>query len=422
MENIKKEIKQGIKLHMIKSEKFKTNLIAIFITSELTRENITKNALISSILRRGTKNMTSQEEISKQMEEMYGAAFDCGLEKIGDNQVLKFYIETVNDNYLPNISENILEESLAKIIEIVFNPYTENNEFKKEYVEQEKNNIQKIIEGKIDSKSRYAFDRCIEEMYKNEPYGLYKYGYIEDLENLNGKNLYEYYKQLIQNGKIDIFVSGLIDEKIERAIKENENIKKLQEREAKYNVPITLEKESKEENIVTESMDVSQGKLVIGLDVNIENPELRYDALVYNAILGGTANSKLFQNVREKANLAYVASSNYMRHKGNIIINCGIDIENYEKALDLIRIQIQDMQNGEFSDEDIKNVKTGIVDTIKTIKDEQDTQISYYFSQELCNENVTIDDYIKKVENVTKENIINIANKVSINTIYFLKN
>lgn len=422
MENIKKEIKQGIKLHMIKSNKFKTNLIAIFITSELTRENITKNALISSILRRGTKNMTSQEEISKQMEEMYGASYDCGLEKIGDNQVLKFYIETINDNYLPDTKENLLNKSLEKILEIVFNPYTENNEFKKEYVEQEKKNIQKIIEGKIDSKARYAFDRCIEEMYKNEPYGLYKFGYIEDLEKLDGKNLYDYYQQLIQNGKIDIFISGLIDEKIEKVVEQNENIKKLQAREAKYNVPITLQKAKKEEKTVTESMDITQGKLIIGLDVNIEKPELRYDTLVYNAILGGTANSKLFQNVREKEHLAYVASSNYMRHKGNIIINCGIDIENYEKALDLIRVQIQDMKNGEFSDEDMDNVKTGIIDTIKTVKDEQDTQISYYFSQELCKEDVTIDEYVKKIENVTKENIINIANKVSINTIYFLKN
>lgn len=365
--------------------------------------------------------MTSQEEISKQMEEMYGASFDCGLEKIGDNQVLKFYIETVNDSYLPENTENILNKSIEKILEVVLNPYIENNGFKEEYVEQEKKNIKKIIEGKIDNKSRYAIDRCIEEMYKNEPYGLYKFGYIEDLDKIDRKNLYEYYKQLIKNSKIDIFVSGLIDEKIEDLIVQNENVKILQERKAKYNIPRTVQKQTEKENVVTESMEVSQGKLVIGLDVNLDNPELRYDALLYNAILGGTANSKLFQNVREKANLAYVASSNYMRHKGNIFINCGIDIENYEKALNLIRKQMEEMKNGNFSEDDIINVKKGIIDTIKTLKDEQDTQISYYFSQELCDENVTIDEYITKVEKVTKEDIINIANKISINTIYFLK-
>lgn len=421
MENIKKEVKQGINLHMIKSDKFKTNLIAVFLTTKLSRENITKNALISSVLRRGSKNMTSQEEISKQMEEMYGAGFDCGLDKIGDNQVLKFYIETINDNFLPENTENILNIAIEKILEIVFNPYIENNRFKKEYIEQEKNNIKNIIEGKIDNKSRYSIDRCVEEMYKNEPYGLYKYGYIGDLENIDGENLYKYYEQLIQNCKIDIFVSGLIDEKIENLVEQNENIKKLQEREGKYNIPITLEKTIEEEKVVTESMDVSQGKLVIGLDVNLDNPELRYDTLIYNGILGGTANSKLFQNVREKANLAYVASSSYLRHKGNIFINCGIDIENYDKALKLIREQIDDMKKGEFTEEDITKVKKGIIDTIKTIKDEQDTQITYYFSQELCKENVSIDEYIKKIDNITKNNIVDIANRVSINTIYFLR-
>lgn len=421
MENIKREIKQGINLHMIKSDKFKTNLIAVFLTTELSRENITKNALISSVLRRGSKNMPSQEEISKQMEEMYGAGFDCGLDKIGDNQALKFYIETVNDNFLPDNTEQILNNSIEKILEIVFNPYIENNGFKKEYIEQEKNNIKNIIEGKIDNKSRYSIDRCIEEMYKGEPYGLYKYGYIEDLENIDGENLYKYYQQLIQNCKIDIFVSGLIDENIANLIEQNENIKKLQEREGKYNIPITLEKETKEEKIVTESMDVAQGKLVIGLDVNLGDPSLRYDTLIYNGILGGTANSKLFQNVREKANLAYVASSTYLRHKGNIFINCGIDIGNYEKALKLIREQIDDMKKGEFTEEDIEKVKKGIIDTIKTIKDEQDTQITYYFSQELCKENVSIDEYINKIKNIKKSNIVDIANKININTIYFLR-
>lgn len=421
MENIKREIKQGINLHMIKSDKFKTNLIAVFLTTELSRENITKNALISSVLRRGSKNMPSQEEISKQMEEMYGAGFDCGLDKIGDNQALKFYIETVNDNFLPDNTEQILNNSIEKILEIVFNPYIENNGFKKEYIEQEKNNIKNIIEGKIDNKSRYSIDRCIEEIYKGEPYGLYKYGYIEDLENIDGENLYKYYQQLIQNCKIDIFVSGLIDENIANLIEQNENIKKLQEREGKYNIPITLEKETKEEKIVTESMDVVQGKLVIGLDVNLGDPSLRYDTLIYNGILGGTANSKLFQNVREKANLAYVASSTYLRHKGNIFINCGIDIGNYEKALKLIREQIDDMKKGEFTEEDIEKVKKGIIDTIKTIKDEQDTQITYYFSQELCKENVSIDEYINKIENIKKSNIVDIANKININTIYFLR-
>lgn len=422
MEYKQTELKKGIKLHTINNDKFKTNLIAVFLTTKLTRENVTKNAVISATLRRGSKTMPTQEEISKQMEEMYGASFDCGLDKTGDNQVLKFYLETINDTFLPTNGEDMLKNSLQRLLEIVLNPYTEKESFKEQYVEQEKNNIKQRIEGKIDNKASYSKDRCIEEMYKEEPFGLYRIGYVEDLQKIDGKNLYEYYKQLIDTCKIDIFVSGIVNDDIVSIVKENENIIKLKDRTPDFIMPKELNKELPEkENIVTESMKVTQGKLIVGLNVSIDNEDLKYDALIYNSILGGSPNSKMFQNVREKANLAYVASSSYMRYKNNIFINCGIEIGNYEKALKLIKKQIEDMRNGEFTEEDIDNAKKGIIATIKTIDDEQDTEITYYLGQELTDNRISIDDYMARIEKVTKQDILNIAKNVGIHTIYFLK-
>ena len=421
MEHEVKEIKKGIKFHILNTDKFKTNLFAIFLSVGLNRENVTKNALVSMLLRRGSKTMKSQEEISKKMEELYGASFDCGLDKTGNNQVLKFYIESINDNYLPEHNENTLKTVIDSLLEIVFDPYIENEGFKKEYLEQEKNNVRQRIEGKIDNKARYSLERCIEEMYKDEPYGLYKFGYIEDLDSINEKKLYEYYIDLINTCKIDIFLSGNLSEDLDKIIEGNENIKKLKEREPKFEIPKIPEKREIKENIITESMEVTQGKLVIGLNVNIDNDEEKYTTLMYNSILGGSANSKLFQNVREKAHLAYVASSTYYRFKSIIFINSGIEISNYDKALELIRKQIEEMKNGNFTEEEIENSKKGIIAAINTIDDEQDTGITYYFGQELSNSNVSEEEYIKKIENINKKDIVDIANKVQINTIYFLK-
>ena len=421
MEHKLKEIKKGIKLHVLETDKFKTNLIAVFLSKKLDRENVTKNALISMLLRRGSKNITIQEEISKKMEELYGASFDCGLDKTGDNQVLKFYVETVNDKYLPKHDENILKIAIQSLFDIVFNPYVEDGGFKKEYVEQEKNTLEKRINGKKDNKSIYAINRCIEEMYKDKPYGLYRYGYVEDLNKIDEKGLYEYYKDLINSCKIDIFISGNSDDDIEKMIENDDNIKGLKEREAQYVVPNIEKEDNIEEKTVDEAMEVSQGKLVLGLNVNIDNDEEKYIALMYNNIFGGSANSKLFQNVREKAHLAYVASSNYYRYKNIIILNSGIEISNYEKALKLIKEQIEEMKNGNFTEEEIENSKKGIIAAIKTISDEQDTGITYYFGQELSKANVSEEEYIKKIENITKEDIVNLANKVKVNTIYFLK-
>ena len=152
----------------------------------------------------------------------------------------------------------------------------------------------------------------------------------------------------------------------------------------------------------------------------MKNEEQKYDALLYNAILGGSASSKMFQEVREKASLAYTASSSYVRYKSNIFIRCGIEIKNYKKAIEIIKKQLEDMKNGIFTDEDIENAKKGIISSIKSIDDEQDTEITYFFGQELTNNKITLEEYIKKIQNISKENIIKIANDAQINTIYFL--
>lgn len=418
-----KEIKQGVTLHTINTNNFKTNLYAVFLATPLTRENVTLNALLTAVLRRGTNSMKSQDIISKKLEEMYGASFDCGIDKTGDNHIIKFYLEAISEEFLPE-KEEITEKCLDILFDIVFNPLIENEGFKEEYIQGEKENLKQIIEGKIDNKGIYALDRCREEMFKGKPYGLYKFGYVEDLEKITAKSLYEYYKTLIDNCKIDIFFSG-IDEKnnIEEIVINNEKIKNIVPREPKYivNTEKTELVEVKDIINVQDHMQVNQGKLVIGLTVNADESDSKYTASVYNAILGGGANSKLFQNVREKNGLAYTAGSNYVRQKNTIFIRCGIEISNYEKAVYTIKEQLNDMKNGNFEEVDIENAKNLIIESIKSIPAEQDTEITYYYGQELSDTSTSIDEYISKIQKQSKKDIINLAQNVSINTIYFLR-
>ena len=415
---------EGIKIHKIETNQFKTNLYAVFLATPLKRENVTKDALIAAVLRRGTKNIISQDKISKELEEMYGASFDCGIEKTGDNHIIKFYLEALNEEFLPEKDE-LTQKCINILLDIVTNPFVENNGFKQEYVDGEKENLKQIINGKIDNKARYSLDRCVEEIFKGEPYGLYKYGYVEDLEKITPQNLYEYYKELIKNCKIDIYYSGIFDndnteKNIEKRLQENN----IEPRNAKYviNNEMTEKKQKSETKTVEESMDVTQGKLVLGLQIDDNNKNSRFAASVYNAILGGGANSKLFQNVREKNSLAYTASSSYIRTKNVILVHCGIDIDKYEKALETIKEQIEDMKKGNFTDKDIEDAKKLIISSVKSISAEQDTEITYDYGQELSNEHTTIKDYQQNIEQVKREQIVDIANKININTIYFLKN
>lgn len=421
MEYKKQEIKKGINMHTIKTDSFKTDLISVFITTPLTKERVTQNAMIPMILRKGSKNLDNIEKINKNLEEMYGAEFNCGIDKTGDNQVLKFYLEIIDNKYLPT-QEDLLAKGINTLFELVFDPATENNAFKAEYVEAEKQKLRIIIEGKKDNKAKYAYLRCQEEMYKDKPFGLFKYGNIEDIETITPENLYEHYQKLLSECKIDIFISGNIEEtKVVEIIKNNESIKKIKEREPVYEV--TNNKiEKKEPKEIIEKADVTQGNLILGLSIEEESKKEKYVAVVYNSILGGSATSKMFQIVREKHSLAYTAASNYLRHKNSLFIRCGIEIENYEKTLNLIKEQIEDIKKGNFTDEDIENGKNGIISMIKSIPDEQDTGITYYLGQELSEYKMTFEEYEKEIKAVTKQEIIDFAGKVNIDTIYFLKN
>ena len=412
------ELKEGIKLHCINTEnKFKTNLISVFLTSDLSKESITKKALLLSVLRRGDNVLKSQNEINKKLEDLYGAELDCGVDKNGDNHVSKFYMETLNDKYTLNTT-NVLKESIDVLFDIILNPIIENGKFKEEYFGGEKENLKQIIEARKDNKRAYSTIRCIEEMYKDEPYGLYKYGYIEDLEKITNEDLYKTYNELINNAKIDIFVSGNIDEEVVKELI-SKKIDKLNARNYKIKKSSNNVEQIKTKTMI-ERTNVAQGNLNIGMKFNSKSQKDNINAAVYNAVLGGGANSKLFQNVREKASLAYSAGSMYIKTKDAMIIKCGIDPENYEKTLDIVKKQLEDMEDGKFALEDIEKAVELIVASYKSMQDEQDSEITYYFTKELNQDNMSVNDYIENIKKVSKEDIIDIAKKIKISTIYFL--
>lgn len=417
------DIKEGIRLHYIKTDKFKTNLMTLFLTIPLKRETVTSYALIPAVLRRGTKRLPTQEAISKELENMYGATFNCGIDKMGDQQVIKFYLETVNDQYLMQ-KEQLLKASIQQLLEIVLNPYQKDQGFDPDYVEGEKKNLKQIIEAKIDNKNLYAMNRCIEEMFQGYAYSLYKYGYTEDLSNIDAQKLYQDYQRLLQTAKIDIFLSGDFSyEEAKSCVCENSYIQGLQPRSMQDVLKKDNQRKKHEEiQYVQDTMDVTQGKLVIGMDVENAGEEKDcFSTIVYNTILGDSANSKLFQNVREKAHLAYTTRSNYSQLKQTIFIRAGIEIANYQKAYDIIQEQLEDMKQGKFTEDELKNAKNTIMSSIDAMEEEQDSEIIYYFGQELSQRFTTPAEYKERVQAIQREDVIRVANQMKINTVYFLK-
>ena len=399
-----------MKIKKIETKKFKTNVYALYLTIPLTKENVTYNALIPTVLKRGCEKYNNQLEISKKLEEMYDATFGIGITKVGNNEVLKFYLESLNNNYLPN-NEDLSKTSIEMLLNIVMKPYLVNGKFDDDYVEQEKENLKKVIESRKDNKDTYATNRLLEEMFKEEPYGLYKFGNIDEIDNITSEKLYEKYKELIKNSEKYLYIVGDV---------KNLNIES-------YNIDekeITISKEfpvkiSEKENIVKEQMDVTQGKLVIGL--NTPNNKQEVIAL-YNTILGKGANSKLFLNVREKEGLAYSVGSTYLKRNNAIIISTGIEVSKYNKAVEVIKNQLKDMEDGNITEKEMKDAKQFINAGLNLINESSENMIEYRFDKDLYNEEMDIEKYRKKIEEIKKEDIVKVAKQIKIDTIYFLGN
>jgi predicted Zn-dependent peptidase len=406
----------GIHLNLIQTDKFKSNLLSYYFIRPLAREEVTLNALIPLVLKRGTKDYPSSLEIEQEFENLYGASYSSTINKRGERHVLRFTAEWASEEYLKDAGHNIkVIEMLRKII---YEPFTEKDGFKKEYVNQEKDNHKNRIEGKINDKRSYALDRCLEEMCRYEKYSIYQLGYVEDLSSIDEKNLYDHYKNVLDTSEVEIFYVGNYNEEIEQYLIE----KNALQRESIISVPREIITNSvKQKNMVNEKLDINQGKLVIGYRTGIPFEDKLYNALlIASDILGGGPNSKLFKNVREAESLAYYVSSTILKYKSIMIVDGGIEFKNYHKTVDIINKQLEELKAGNFSSDDIEISKKAIKTSTESIRDSLFLISEFFLSQIIAKDNRTLEEVLNDFEDVTKDEIIEAASKIVIDTIYFL--
>jgi len=412
------QIGNGINLNLVKTDKFKSNLLSFYFLRPLTKEEATKNALLPLVLKRGTDEYKTNLEIQKKLEENYGANLSLAINKRGEKHVLRFTVETVSGEYVSN--KEYIYDVFNLLKSIIFNPLLEEGYFKKSYVDQEKENLKRKIESRINDKRSYAIDRCIEEMCKNERYSIYSLGNIEDLPKIDEKVLYNHYKDLIKTSPIEIFYVGHYDDNMVEYMKEMAKI----ERKNIISIPREqIIRGAKTKNMVYEDLNVNQGKLVLGYRTGIPYEDKLYNGLLIgSAILGGGPNSKLFKNVREKESLAYYVSSTVFKYKSIMLIDGGIEFENFEKTIDIIKEQIEEIQRGNFTMNDIEISKESLKSSTMSIKDSIFLISEYFFSQILSNDNRSLEEVLEDIDRVTKEDVVEAMSRLTLDTIYFMRN
>ncbi len=413
------KLTEGVNLRLINTEKFKTNRISLFIHLPLKRETATYGALLPRVLKRGTEKYPGLGALSRRAEELYGASISSGVGKKGDTQVIKFTLGFASDSFL---NESIIKYVAELLEQLVLYPKLDDGCFDRSWVLQEKENLKNFIEGLINDKKEYAAVRCNEIMFEGDPYGIFEYGYVEDLEKIDEKNLFDFYRDIINNSVIDIFASGSFEEEALKT--EMQNIFGcLQPRRESY-AKTRLAAVENDINVknVCEPMPTSQSKLCIGFNCGIDPvSQDYYNLMMFSCIFGGSPFSKLFNNVREKLSLAYYVFSAADRQKSYVKISAGIEADKFDSAYDEIMLQLKKMKTGDFTDDEILSAKKYLATSLGSAKDSLAAIENFYMGQLMLGNNETIDGLIEKIQGVNREGIIRAANTVQEDTIYFLK-
>ncbi|GGE24950.1 peptidase M16 [Marinithermofilum abyssi] len=409
----------NLRVHVCSTDKFKTNALSIMVQQSLTPENVTRTALLPSVLQRGTRSIPSTLELKRKLEDLYGASLFGDVYKRGERHIIQFGMELANEEYLTETS-SLLEEGVAFLGEVVNHPAEENGAFKASYVKAEKKNLKQKIESLMDDKIRYAAQRCVAEMCEGEPYSLFNHGRVEDLEGIQPDNLYTYFEELISGRPMDIyFVGKLSVDEVVRLVEKHFPVSEGKRQDVQVsNVQHPVQKVKE----VVDRMNVNQGKLNMGCRTQTSIADDDYIPLmVYNGILGGFPHSKLFINVREKASLAYYAASRLESHKGILTVQSGIEIGNYQKAVDIIKEQFDLMQQGQFSDKELAQTRAMLINQLRERQDRPFDLIDAHYHGVLSGKDRPLDDMIRQIQQVSKDEIRKVAEKVQLDTIYFLR-
>lgn len=414
MKYIKKEY-PCYNLHMIKTDKFKTTNIEVIFEQDIKKEDITISNFLSSMLTFTTKKYDTKLKYAKEMEKLYAAKLYTSSYRLGSNFNVDFNMQILNDKYT---EQGLLDKSLDILQEVIFNPNVKDEKFDEVSFNIVKNDEHSQIERFREDIRRYATLRCCELTDDSAPFSYNLKGYVDDLDKVTPEILYLYYKRFLVDSNVEIFIIGDIDmDEVDKMIKEKFIF--TNKKHSKYPI-IPPGKHKKQRKEVIENDSTNQAKLSIACRLeDLTDRERNYVLNLYNSILGGTSDSKFFKNIREKYSLCYYAVSGANKLDNLLLISSGITKDNYNKMLILIDKEMNDMRNGNITEDEIINAKKYYLSGLEEIEDNPSQIIASYYAIDKLKAD-SIEERKERIKEITKEEIVALANKVFIDTIYLL--
>lgn len=413
------EIAEGVFFNSINDNRFKTMKITANLIVPLTKESASANALLCGVLSHSCKAYPDFTELSRKLSSLYGADLGTTVKKIGDNQVLRITASALDDRYAFE-GDSVAQELSELLCNVIFEPNLINNEFPKTDVEQERRQLLDVIDSEFNDKRIYANSKLVENMCADEIFGIKRYGTADKIRECTQKSLYDTWKNLLKTAKFEImYVGESSPSKVEEVFRNA--FKDIERQPLSVNTEVV--RTANEPKYICEEMEVSQSKLVMGFRAGTAIPDDDVNASrLMCAILGGTANSKLFCNVREKQSLCYYCSSSYDRVKGIITVDSGVEGDNIEKAQQGILNEIEEMKKGNITDFEMEATKMAIVNSFYSTNDTVGGIEAWYINQLFDDKFRTIEEMSNAINAVTKEQVVAAAQKITLDTVFVLKN
>jgi predicted Zn-dependent peptidase len=416
LEVTRTKLADGVYLTYLPARKFKTSLLSAQFVTPITKETAAAYALLPAVLRRGTVTYPDMGAMATHLDQLYGARIDYTIRKKGENQCIGFVASLIDDSYALG-GEKLLEPVAALLGELICDPVTKHGRFVPSYFESEKTNLIDAIRSLINDKKDYADSRLLREMCAGEAYGIPRLGDKADVEKLQPKKLNARYKELISTARLELFYSGSASQKrVEQALL---SAFSTLPRDVVREIAVPQEHIARTEVLrIEDEMDVTQGKLGMGFSCGSDDNTA---LLLGNTLFGGSSNSKLFLNVREKLSLCYYASSLYHRQKGLITVSSGIEFENFQKAYDEIMAQLDAVRKGDLEDWELDGAKSTLLNAYASMGDSQGKLENFYLGQAATGQSETPEELAKQVQDVTPERIFSAMDTVQLDTVYFLR-
>lgn len=411
----RKNIADGIGYTTIIDPKFKTNIIQVMFMTELKKETVADNAMAIGIIGSSNSKYKNLSVLTDKLNELYGANINVDISKHGDIQKLSISVNTIHNRYALE-GEDISSDILNILTDCIFSPNAVNGKFADEPFNFRKKDLLDTIESEVNNKRGYAILRANKEIFKGESSANTAYGTKASVEKVTAESTYKAYENMLKTSQIEIFFAGPeMNESVEKVLTERFNSIDRTPIKCSFINPSKIKDEVSR---IEESLDVNQCKMVIALKTDYENTRVMK---FFNVLLGATAVSKLFTHVREEKSLCYYCSSNYDSFKRTLFIDCGIEENDIEETEKEILNQIEEMKKGNITDEEMNHALLSLKNSLKSIDDSLLSYIRWYFDGFIKGNIVDTKEMINVYSNITKQQIIDAANTLRLDTVYVMK-